>query len=121
MAAAGLLAAFGRCYHNTLVLWCARDDCRMLGMAALGILTLSRRRLWPIPLFGSISFALLYIVVLEAAYTLWPHFLAQWTADRLWGLSVLGMPAEEVVWAFSFGGVWPLLMAYGFDSHLRPR
>jgi len=30
----------------------------------------------------------------------------------------LRVPLEEIVWAFGYGAVWPLLMAYVFDARL---
>ncbi len=91
----------------------------MVGIVALGVLLLWRRgQLWPISVAGGIGFTLLYLVSVGAVSAIWPDFLLQWNADNLWGPSLLRVPLEEVVWAFGYGAVWPLLMAYVFDARL---
>jgi len=90
-----------------------------VSIVALGVLLLWRRgELWPIPVAGAIGFTLLYLVLTVAVSMIWPDYLMQWNADNLWGPIFLGVPLEEVVWAFGYGAVWPLLMAYVFDARL---
>lgn len=65
--------------------------------------------------------------VFAAGYTLWlaailyanPGFAESWTPDGLVGVTVLGAPLEEALWAVEFGAVWPLLVAYFLD--IEPR
>lgn len=91
----------------------------MVSVVVLGVLLLWRRgELWPLPVAGAIGFTLLYLVLAGAVSVIWPDFLLQWNADNLWGPSLLRLPLEEVVWAFGYGAVWPLLMAYVFDARL---
>ncbi|HSM52307.1 MAG TPA: hypothetical protein VLA75_12975, partial [Thermoanaerobaculia bacterium] len=53
----------------------------------------------------------LYAAVLKGAYLLWPAFPEQWSTAGAWGLSVWGLPLEEIVWAAGGGAAWPLFMA----------
>jgi hypothetical protein len=77
--------------------------------------------LWPIAISGAVGFTILYGVVLGTTCMLWPHFLQQWNTDNLCGLRVLGLPLEEIVWAWAFGTFWPRFMAYVFNARLvRP-
>ena len=91
----------------------------MVSVVALGVLLLWRRgKLWPLPVAGAIGFTLLYLVLTVAVSMIWPDYFLQWNADNLWGPSLLRVPLEEIVWAFGYGAVWPLLMAYVFDARL---
>lgn len=65
---------------------------------------------------GAVGFGLLYPAVLKGAYELWPHFPDQWSSAGAWGLSVWGLPLEEIVWAVGGGAVWPLFVAYLVDA-----
>lgn len=75
---------------------------------------------WWLATRGSIGFGLLYAIALRITMAIWPGFLFQWNLENLWGVYVLGLPLEELVWAFGFGAVWPLIMAYAFDTRLDP-
>lgn len=76
------------------------------------------RRLQWISIPGALGFTLLHVIVFKAVLMVSPHFLLQWNLQELWGVSVLGLPVEEVLWAFCFGAVWPRFMAYVFDASL---
>jgi len=65
---------------------------------------------------GALGFGILYPAVLKGAYTLWPLFPDQWSSTGSWGLSVWGLPLEEIVWAAGGGAVWPLFVAYLVDA-----
>lgn len=92
----------------------------IIGTIALGcILLVVHRRIWPITLIGMITFTAMYTVVFFITFAIWPEFIGQWNTGNLWGISVIGIPLEEIVWAAAFGGVWPTLMAYVFDIKWR--
>lgn len=76
---------------------------------------------------AALTVSLTCAAVFAAGYTLWltailyanPGFLESWTPDGLTGVTVLGVPLEETLWAVEFGAVWPLLVAYFLD--IEPR
>lgn len=82
-------------------------------VGAVAVAILARRQRWALPLSaaGAVGFALLYAAVLKGAYLLWPAFPEQWSTAGAWGLSVWGLPLEEIVWAAGGGAAWPLFMA----------
>lgn len=92
-----------------------------LSMATLGILLLLRRiELWPIPITGAIGFGILYTLLIGCIFAIWPDFILQWNTVNLWGISIFGIPLEEITWSLSYGAVWPLMMAYVFDAKVAP-
>lgn len=92
----------------------------IISVIALGsILIAVHRRVWPITLLGMTAFTGMYFIVLFITLALWPEFIGQWNIENLWGISVIGIPLEEIVWAAAFGGVWPTMMAYVFDIKWR--
>ena len=102
----------------TLVLVCWRSgipvmDAVLIAMVAVtAALGLMQPRLWPIPVSGSVCFAVLYSVILLASFRTFPEFASQWNHSSLWGSAFLALPLEEIVWASAFGAVWPFLFAY---------
>jgi len=94
---AALVAGFG--------LWCfllARDK------AALAV-----------SLRSAANFTIGYTLFVAAILCVSPDFVRSWTASGLFGMSVLGVPLEEMLWAVEFGAVWPLLIAYFLDLERR--
>jgi hypothetical protein len=65
------------------------------------------------------AFTSMYTIIFFITITLWPEFIGQWNTENLWGISVIGIPLEEIVWAAAYGGVWPTMMAYVFDIKWR--
>jgi hypothetical protein len=62
---------------------------------------------------GGISFTLLYSVVLLVTGHFYPDFFDHWNLQALSGLHFLGAPAEEYLYAFTFGAFWaPLYEAW---------
>lgn len=85
----------------------------LLSMVCVGgFLVAMRGYLWRVPLTGGVGFAVLYFLLLLGAYSLWPHFAAEWSAEGLWGLRVLNVPLEEIVWALLYGSLYPFGMAF---------
>jgi hypothetical protein len=67
---------------------------------------------WQI-LGGGISFTLLYTIVLVVTPLRYPDFFSYWNLSALSGLRILGAPAEEYLYAFTFGAFWaPLYEAW---------
>jgi len=109
----------------SLVLWSLglRIMNAVLVCIALGLAVLSWRypRFHGLSLAGSVGFLLAYALVLRGVLSLSPGFAAHWNARNLSGVSLLGIPAEEALWALSFGAIWPRFVAYVFDARPVPR
>ena len=94
----------------------------IIGIAALwGALLWRRRDLWPLSATGAIGFTLFYTVFVLAVVVAWPDLRLHWNADNLWGPWLLIVPLEELVWALAYGAVWPLFMAFVFDTRPVPQ
>jgi hypothetical protein len=74
------------------------------------------KKWWFFLLSGALGFTLFYVLVMAAVFVVWPHFVFQWSFENLSGLSVFGIPCEEVIWAFVFGAVWPVFFVFITDS-----
>ncbi|HXC43251.1 MAG TPA: lycopene cyclase domain-containing protein [Candidatus Dormibacteraeota bacterium] len=62
---------------------------------------------------GAISFTLLYTIVLVVTPLRYPDFFNYWNLQALSGIRILGAPAEEYLYAFTFGAFWaPLYEAW---------
>ena len=67
---------------------------------------------WQIP-GGGITFMLLYAIVLVVTPWRYPGFFNYWNLQALSGIRILGAPAEEYLYAFTFGALWaPLYEAW---------
>ncbi len=67
---------------------------------------------WQIP-GGGFSFTLLYTIVLVVTPLRFPGFFSYWNLPALSGIRILGAPAEEYLYAFTFGAFWaPLYEAW---------
>jgi Lycopene cyclase len=67
---------------------------------------------WQIP-GGGIAFTLLYAIVLVVTPRFYPDFYSHWNLKALSGIRILGAPAEEYLYAFTFGAFWaPLYEAW---------
>jgi hypothetical protein len=88
-------------------------------MAAVGG-TLIRRRpeLRPLALVGMASFTLLYTTLLRLTWWLSPAFASDWNWADLCGLTAIGVPLEEILWAAGYGAVWPLMLGYAFEARI---
>jgi hypothetical protein len=40
---------------------------------------------------------------------------------NLWGKSLFGIPAEEIAWAFLYGGSWSLAVAFILGIEIREK
>jgi hypothetical protein len=88
----------------------------IIGISVMGLLLALRKpRSLPIALFTGICFALSYTLLLAALFILFPGFFTQWTHANLSGTLILGVPVEEIVWAFFFGSCWVIAMNNVFN------
>jgi hypothetical protein len=88
----------------------------MVGVGAL--LVSLRPQFWMMPLLGGFAYPVLHLVMASWCLRIWPHALTQWNIANLSGVLLLGVPVEELEWAFGFGIMWPLLMAHVLDARL---
>ena len=65
-----------------------------------------------IALSNSVLFGVFYTSFLVVTFQLFPQFESQWNSEHSWGVSILSIPLEEIVWAFSFGFTWTLITFY---------
>jgi Lycopene cyclase len=87
-------------------------------IAVILLILYLRYDLWPIQLLGIACFTVFYIVFIKLGFTVFPEAIKQWKVSSLWGSSIWGIPLGEIAWAATFGGGWPLMMAYLFDARL---
>lgn len=74
-----------------------------------------RKQLWLLSLSGALTYGLFYTILCFLIFSFHPDFLQQWNLEALSGVLIVGAPLEELLWAFGFGAVWPLIIGYGFD------
>ncbi len=67
---------------------------------------------------GAAGFAVFYSLILAGMFALSPGFSTHWNPLHLSGVTVIGIPAEEFLWALCFGAIWPRFTAYVLD--VRP-
>lgn len=67
---------------------------------------------------GALSFTFFYFCILKGFFVMFPEFPGQWSMEELYGIQILGIPLEEIMWAFSTGAVWPLIVAYLLNVQL---
>lgn len=96
--------------------------CCLMAMPVVGLtLLIKNRRHWPLSVMGALGFTLLYMAVTALLSLRFPSFYEQWTMENLLGVRFLGLPVEEYFWAFGFGAVFPLIMAYAMGITLEGR
>jgi hypothetical protein len=64
---------------------------------------------------GAAVFATGYTLIVAGVIYANPEFVRSWSPEGLLGLTILGVPIEETLWAFEFAAIWPLMIAYSFD------
>lgn len=84
-----------------------------VGMVFTVILLIALDRpLWKVFLAGSVSFLIFYSVGLQLGFLVWPDLIQLWTYENLTGIRIGRVPLEELIWAFLFGGTWPMIFLY---------
>jgi hypothetical protein len=98
-------------------------DASLIAAVILAAFILGRRLdAWPFAVTGSIGFAIIYAVQLYAVSYLVPDLADSWPITVRKGILVFGLfPFEEMVWAFLWGGVHPLALAYICNVYLRTK
>jgi hypothetical protein len=102
-------------------LWGATPSFSMFAaMAAvsLGIL-MHQAGYWRLALAGSLSYLTLYTTILKCSWSAFPHFSSEWNWAGLCGVTMMGVPLEEIAWAAGYGAVWPLIMAYVLQAQIE--
>lgn len=100
-----------------LMLWVAGANPMtglIAGLAAAGGWALLRDgRLWRIALPGAVLYPLLYAVVLQTVFAVWPEIMSVWTGSHFWERPLLlGIPLGELAWAMAAGAFWPPIVAH---------
>lgn len=94
------------------------DNC-LIAMVLMGTVLLAiNRRNWGMAAMGGLGFLLVYGAVLVLVNTFIPQFAAQWTHERLWGITLFRLPLEEFAWALGFGAVFSLILAHCADAQV---
>jgi hypothetical protein len=73
-----------------------------------------RKDLFKIMIYGGFAFFLFYLIFFKFLIILFPVFLESWNLDELSGILFLGLPIEELVWAFLFGTFGAVFYRYVF-------
>jgi|WetSurMetagenome_2_1015567.scaffolds.fasta_scaffold106218_2 hypothetical protein len=76
------------------------------------IILIYKKAYFLIFLFESLASVLVYTLGLKIALTVWPDLMQSWSWKNLWGISLFGIPVEELAWAFLYGGSWSLTIAF---------
>jgi hypothetical protein len=84
------------------------------GLAVLARAPEARRLILP----GAAGFTLVYAGVGCSVLALDPSAARFWTHDALCGYRLLHLPVEELAWALSFGGTWPVVLGYCLGDRL---
>ncbi len=75
--------------------------------------------LWPLAIAGPLFLTVPYLLFVAGLFRFSPLYIQQWTAENLWGIYVLGVPLEEVVWMASLAVLTPLLVGYAMDVKIQ--
>jgi hypothetical protein len=88
----------------------------LVSNVGLGIFLILRRPdLWRLAVSGAIGFSVLNALVMKTALAICPAYYSQMTPGALSGVTIWGLPLEELDWAVATGAVWPLVTCYVFD------
>ena len=88
----------------------------LIGIVCIGVFLLWNR-FWVLPaaLWTGLVFALLYTGFMAVMLLPFPDLLSQWTHAELYGIYVIGIPLEEILWSLVYGACWVITIAYLFD------
>jgi hypothetical protein len=75
---------------------------------------------WRLALAGSLSYLIPYTAILKYSWFAFPAFPSDWNWAGLCGVTVIGVPLEEIAWATGYGAVWPLMIAYALQARIEP-
>lgn len=84
-----------------------------LGMVLTVILLIALEGpLWKVFLAGSACFLIFYTIGLQLGFLFWPDLIRLWSVENMTGIRIGRVPLEELIWAFLFGGTWPMIVLY---------
>jgi hypothetical protein len=89
----------------------------VLPLICIGLLWL-RPGYWPLCVIGAAGFGLFYTIIAVISLIFFPDALQQWNQDALSGYALLSIPVEEIAWSICFGALWPLQMAFSFETRI---
>jgi hypothetical protein len=90
----------------------------MSGSAHYAVLLWMRRDLFRFSLLTGVGYCVMYTAFCVFAFAVCPHFLEQWNRESLTGLTIVGVPIEESLWALVFSASWALAIGYAFAARL---
>jgi hypothetical protein len=82
-----------------------------MGIMAL-LLVMIKRSLFKVFLAGAILFSITYVVLLILDFMAWPDLIRLWRMTNMSGILLGPIPVEDVIWAFLFGGTWPVIIHF---------
>ena len=65
-----------------------------------------------------LGYSFAYTLYCIFVFAVWPDFSNQWNWGNLIGLTIVGVPIEESIWALVFAACWALGMGYAFEIRL---
>ena len=84
-----------------------------LSMAFMILLLIGLQKgLWKVFVVGSSALLVIYSAAMMIDFILWPDLISLWKKENLSGIFLSGVPFEELIWAFLFGGTWPVIFLY---------
>lgn len=79
---------------------------------------MKRWNYWKLCLIGASGFIIVYVAFLKGFLTVYPEFIEHWSLEYLYGITLIGLPVEEIMWAAVTGAVWPLIMSQLFNLQI---
>lgn len=105
------------------LMWLTRIDIMLatiITVLIIGIWILMHRPHYLIlGIIGWLVFSVFYFCILKSFFVMFPEFPGQWSLEELYGIHLIGIPVEELMWAFAAGAVWPLIVAYSLNVQLN--
>jgi hypothetical protein len=95
------------------------ENTLIAGILILLVFLFLRLELWPLSVMGVVFFVPIYFFIVKAQFSLWPGYPMYWNLTSFLGLTLMGIPAGELAYAFVFAAFWPIYMAYLFDIRLK--
>lgn len=104
------------------LMWLTRVDIMLATIITVFIIgiwiLLQRPNYMILGIIGGLVFTVFYFCILKSFFVMFPEFPGQWSLEELYGIKLLGIPVEELMWAFATGAVWPLIVAWSLNVQL---
>jgi hypothetical protein len=85
------------------------------------ILLIWRKNYSKLMVCGALTFTILFVFIFKSVEIVWPNLLSLWNLKNLCGLGLGHIPLEEIAWAFFYGAVWPITVAWLLDARLEAK